>query len=190
MLLHDTPAARSSRSRAAAIESLLAGLDLPEGRLTEAALARTVRALGDAAELYGDLVAAAGPHRWWMSLHEAPNLDVRVLSWSEGQDSDWHDHSGSSGAFRVLQGGLLERSRDHDGVSLVSRRIGVGSIVTFGPSHVHEVVHDASAVAVSVHAYSPPLRSLTYYDWTRYGFAAREVVPEERRAPFVVPAER
>jgi len=37
---------------------------------------------------------------------------------------------------------------------------------------------------VSIHAYSPPLSGLTYYERTRFGFVAREFIEEERRSTF------
>ena len=37
---------------------------------------------------------------------------------------------------------------------------------------------------MSIHAYSPPLSGLTYYERTRFGFIARELIEEERRSTF------
>ena len=42
----------------------------------------------------------------------------------------------------------------------------------FGPHHVHDVRNSsAGSVAVSVHAYSPPLSAMTRYDLTPGGLA-------------------
>jgi len=172
--------------RARQLDDLLGQLKLPRGRLAEARLATLVLAVASRPHLFKDLVVDDPDTRWWMLLHEAENFDLRVLSWERDQGSDWHDHGGASGAYAVTSGSLVERFRDVDNVSLVSRRIGVGQFATFGPSHVHDVVHGDGAPAVSIHAYSPPLTGLTLYDRTSYGFVAREVVPEERRKPFEV----
>lgn len=84
---------------------------------------------------------------------------------------------------------LLERYRDADGVTVASRRLAAGQHGAFGPAHVHDVVYEAGQPAVSIHAYSPPLSRLTYYDHTPCGFVAREVIPEEQRGiPRAVPA--
>jgi hypothetical protein len=107
-----------------------------------------------------------------------PNFEVRLLSWQNDRSSDWHDHGGSSGAFYVADGALSERYRGDDGVAIASRRLAAGQHGAFGPSHVHDVVHAAGRPAVSVHAYSPPLTGLTYYDKRAHGFVAREVVAE------------
>jgi hypothetical protein len=168
------------------LDELLSELHLPTCRLTEASLATLVLAVACRPQLFEDLVVDDPDARWWMLLHEAENFDLRVLSWERDQESDWHDHGGASGAYAVTSGALVERFRDADNVSLVTRRIGVGQFATFGASHVHDVVHGDGTPAVSIHAYSPPLTGLTFYDRTRHGFVARELVPEERRKPFEV----
>lgn len=179
------PAKRLALStRVRHLDDLLGQLKLPRGRLPEAGLATLVLAVASRPHFFEDLVVDDPDSRWWMLLHEAENFDLRVLSWERDQETDWHDHGGASGAYAVTSGALVERFRDVDNVSLVSRRIGVGQFATFGPSHIHDVVHGDGAPAISIHAYSPPLSGLTLYDRTRYGFVAREVVPEERRKPF------
>jgi hypothetical protein len=56
-----------------------------------------------------------------------------------------------------------------DGAMLVNR-IESGGVRSFGPRHVHDVRNSsASSVAVSVHAYSPPLAEMTRYDLTPSG---------------------
>ena len=49
---------------------------------------------------------------------------------------------------------------------------------------MHDVLHETGEPAVSIHAYSPPLSGLTYYERTRFGFVAREFIEEERRSTF------
>lgn len=144
--------------------------------------------LGSAAasrpHIFADLVVDDPDTRWWMLLHDAENFDLRVLSWERDQETDWHDHGGALGAYTVTSGTLVERFRDVDNVSLVTRRVGVGQFATFGSSHVHDVVYGDGPPAASVHAYSPPLTGLTFYDRTRFGFVSREVVSEEHLKPF------
>jgi hypothetical protein len=61
----------------------------------------------------------------------------------------------------------------------------VGDVTSFGTDYVHDVDFESGRrPAVSIHAYSPPLHCMTFYDHTPYGFVAREVVPEERRTEF------
>jgi hypothetical protein len=171
-------------TRARKLEELLSKLHLPQGRLPETTLATLVLAVASRSHLFEDLVVDDPDSRWWMLLHAGDNFDLRVLSWERDQETDWHDHGGASGAYTVTSGTLVERFRGADNVSLVTRHVGVGQFATFGASHVHDVVHGDGAPAVSIHAYSPPLTGLTFYDRTSHGFVAREVVPEERLRPF------
>jgi hypothetical protein len=60
----------------------------------------------------------------------------------------------------------------------------VGSVASIGTDYVHDVDFEDGEPAVSIHAYSPPLRGLTFYDHTPYGFVAREIVLEERLTEF------
>jgi hypothetical protein len=42
--------------------------------------------------------------------------------------------------------------------------VNAGRIRSFGPEYIHDVRNTSEAVAVSVHAYSPPLAEMTRYD--------------------------
>ncbi len=61
----------------------------------------------------------------------------------------------------VISGELVEL-RWRDSVP-VSRTVGPGGTVTIEPAVVHDVVA-MSGLSYSVHAYSPPLREMSYYD--------------------------
>jgi mannose-6-phosphate isomerase-like protein (cupin superfamily) len=163
---------------------VLDGLGLSTGRLSQRTLGRVVAAVAARPELFVDLVVDDPDHRWWMSLHVANNFDLRVLSWERDQESNWHDHGGSSGAYVVMSGSLREWFRAVDDSSVTERIVVPGQSLSFGPSHVHDVAYGSGTPAISVHAYSPPLSALTFYDRDAFGFVAREVVPEETRRPF------
>ena len=105
--------------------------------------------------------------------------EVLLIIWSPFEGSDWHDHGGASGGYAVLGGELHERFRSDAGSGVESRLLSAGSRGAFGPDHLHDMVPSSGAMAVSVHAYSPPLTALTYYERTSLGFVVREVVPEE-----------
>jgi hypothetical protein len=184
MIIPTMSIAARAEERVKELDEILAELDLPSGRLSTLALMRVVVAVAARSELFDDLVVDDPDHRWWMTLHEAGNFDLRVLSWERNQASDWHDHGGSSGAYVVTSGSLRERYRADDGVSVSERLTEVGQPLAFGPSHVHDVTYDYGTPAVSVHAYSPPLVGLTFYDHSPLGFVARDVVLEESRRPF------
>ena len=111
--------------------------------------------------------------RWHQRLYRDRRVDVWLISWLPTQGTQLHDHGGSSGAFTVLSGTLdeaaLTGSRDdalggHRRPQLVDRRRLTGEQISFGPHYVHDVRNLSQQPAVSVHAYSPPLSSMNFYD--------------------------
>jgi hypothetical protein len=172
------------QSRADELHDLLRQLDLPDARLTSEQLERVVTTVAGRPDLFEDLIVDDGQSRWWLLLYRTPSFEVKLLTWAADQSSDWHDHGGSSGAFRVTAGSLRERRRATDGVGIESSVHAVGAVASFGTDYVHDVDFETGAPAISVHAYSPPLHGLTFYDHTPYGFVSREIVLEERRTDF------
>jgi hypothetical protein len=157
----------------------LQSLRLANGRLTERELEQVATAVARERALWAGLVGPQPPRvRQRIVLHRAENYEVLLLVWSPSETSDWHDHGGASGGYAVVEGELQERFRASDGAGLETRHLRVGSHGSFGPAHLHDVEAPSERVAVSVHAYSPPLATLTYYEHTRLGFVARAVVAE------------
>ena len=115
--------------------------------------------------------------RWYERIHLDDSHEVWVISWLPGQATGFHDHGGSAGAFAVVWGTLTER-RVVGGVTtgqVLGKRVEAGESRAFGPRYIHDVRNSAtSAVAVSMHAYSPPLPQMTRYDLTPGGLVLRE----------------
>jgi rhodanese-related sulfurtransferase/predicted metal-dependent enzyme (double-stranded beta helix superfamily) len=145
-------------------------------RLSAAQLRSVTMTLASRPELWADLVVHDPDVRWYLPLHRSSSCDVWLLAWERGQDTDWHDHGGSSGSFAVAEGSLVEQYRAPSGRRLSHRRLETGHAAAFGPGHVHNVSHGGASVATSIHAYSPPLVAMTYYSSTDYGLIARETV--------------
>jgi quercetin dioxygenase-like cupin family protein len=152
--------------------------------LTLHQLDRLVRAFARAERRWAPLVRfGPGGDRWWARLHTDDAVDVWLLSWLPGQLTDLHDHGGSTAAFVVARGRLEEVRANLAGTrhSTVHRP----GQVSWIPARA---VHDVRAIdepAVSIHAYSPPLRQMTYFaaDDARGLVPQRTVVtdePEER----------
>jgi rhodanese-related sulfurtransferase len=129
--------------------------------------------------LWRDVVVHDSSARWYTLLHRSQSVDLWLLAWSPDQDTDWHDHGGSSGSFAVADGVLEERYRRGAYGRTARRLLGSGQVAAFGPAHVHNVSHDGTAPATSIHAYSPPLVAMTYYDLTPRGLFARTTVAVE-----------
>jgi rhodanese-related sulfurtransferase len=127
-------------------------------------------------QLWQDLVVEDADQRWYMPLHLSPTCDVWLLAWLPSQDTDWHDHGGSSGSLCVADGVLLEHLRTVGGHQVRTRRLQACERAVFGPAHVHNVTHCGDKPAVSIHAYSPPLVAMTYYELTPAGLVASETV--------------
>ena len=130
---------------------------------------------------YDHLLPAGGPpsgERWFTRLHGDEELDVWLISWVPDRSTELHDHGGSLGALTVLSGSLRETR--WDGQALRTRRLGAGDQAAFPLGWVHDVEWARDTVAVtgtwasaplaaptlSVHAYSPPLTAMSYYDLT------------------------
>src|SRR5580698_7951104 len=130
------------------------------GRLLGARqLATVVQRVADRQIEWLDRVRLNPAGRWYEQIHLDDSHEVWLISWLPGQETGFHDHGGASGAFTVALGTLLE-----------SRPVGAGGVRSFGPRYIHNVRNaSAASVAVSVHAYSPPMSAMTRYEMTQSG---------------------
>ncbi len=104
-----------SPERRQAVLDALRGLVPSAGRLSPAQLRAITATIAACAELWADLVVHDPDVRWYLPLHRSDACDVWLLAWERGQDTDWHDHGGSSGSFAVTEGSLLEQYRAPSG---------------------------------------------------------------------------
>jgi len=117
--------------------------------------------------------------RWYERIHMSGGYEVWLISWLPGQSTGFHDHGRSAGAFGVVWGALDECVVPRRGGALVTQ-VASGDVRAFGPRYVHDVRNSAtSSVAVSVHAYSPPLSEMTRYDLTPSGLVVAGIEGEE-----------
>src|ERR1700760_3699034 len=121
---------------------------------------------------YDHVLPAGGPptdERWFARLHGDDELDVWLISWVPERSTELHDHGGSLGALTVVSGALSEKRWDGEG--LRKRRLEAGDQAAFPLGWIHDVVWApeptlVSGPTLSVHAYSPPLSVMSYYDVT------------------------
>ena len=134
-----------------------------ESALSMAELTLVVRsAAADARRWQSRLRLPDGNDRWWTLLSEDDHVDIWLLSWLPGQATDLHDHGPSAAAFTVVRGLLNELRLDRYGrAATYSRR--PESTIWLAPGVVHDVSGAGVEPAVSIHAYSPPLREMNYY---------------------------
>jgi hypothetical protein len=145
---------------------------------------------------YDPLLPASGlpvDGRWFSRIHGDGDVDIWLISWVPGHATELHDHGQSLGALTVLSGSLDEFHWDGDG--LRCRRLDAGDQAAFPLTWVHDVVWAPPSAAVasrapaaptlSVHAYSPPLAEMSYYQVRKDNTLRRQRTvltdePEER----------
>jgi rhodanese-related sulfurtransferase len=134
--------------------------------------------------------------RWHVRIHQDADVDVWLISWTTEQGTELHDHGGSSGAFTVVQGSLTEYvwtgpTPDAPG-ELGDEPRQERDTVVFDRHYVHDVRNHLEAPALSVHAYSPPIRLMHYYEpseggllrWAASWTDDPEAPPPAREAAF------
>ncbi len=120
-------------------------------------------------------VAFDHAQRWHQRIYRDRRVDIWLISWLPEQGTQLHDHGGSAGAFTVLSGRLTEAVPGRwrgTRVRVRETTHGAGASVGFGRHYIHDVRNLGAEPAVSVHAYSAPLTSMTYYN-----LEAGELVP-------------
>ena len=105
------------------------------------------------------------------------HVDVWLMEWTGTPFCELHDHGGSLGALTVLEGEVVEwhwspgppgpaataEEAFAGGPGPTRRVLAEGDSAAFPLGHVHDVSSRLPG-ARSVHAYSPPLSALAYYE--------------------------
>ncbi len=137
---------------------------LPDRRLQPAETAALVADLAADTAFWASLVRHDPVTRWHARLLWTPFAEVYLLGWTADQDTRMHDHGGSVGAFAVTEGRLIEeRGRARSAVIDRCEHL-TGSVVPFDARHVHNLGNVGPAPATSIHAYSPPLPFMRFYE--------------------------
>jgi len=143
------------------VSPVIDALDLPDRELERSELLRLVEHVAGRRELWLPHLDLAASERTYASLHRDASVDLWAIFWRPENDTGWHDHDTSSGAVHVVKGALEEHALL---VAHPERRTrhGAGASFAFGPSHIHRLTC-AEPLAVTIHAYSPPLWRLGQY---------------------------
>jgi hypothetical protein len=131
---------------------------------------------------YDHLLPAGGAwpreERWATRLSADEEFDVWLIGWVPDRSTELHDHAGSLGALTVLSGALSEFR--WNGRELRERTLSAGDQASFPLGWVHDVVRAPEHAVpgpldptLSVHAYSPPLTAMSYYEVTGHGTLRR-----------------
>lgn len=128
-------------------------------------LAGALPLLADAA--VGGWETLVGPlprERSYRRIVASADFEAWLIFWPEGRRLELHDHGGASGAFQVVAGALDEHYLLGGVPPVQRRRIPTGGRVSFDGTYVHDVANASLAGATSVHVYSAPERTMTFYD--------------------------
>jgi predicted metal-dependent enzyme (double-stranded beta helix superfamily) len=121
------------------------------------------------------LVRSDTPERHFEQLWRDDHVDVWVITWASGNDTGFHDHDVSRGAVAVVQGEIIEERLVVGGAPRQLRHC-AGETFDFDASHVHRMRHEAATLAVSIHAYSPPLWRMGAYEVAADGTLRRRSI--------------
>ena len=119
---------------------------------------------GLARSVSADLLPA-GNDRRWVRLLATRSYDAWLIGWPPGTGLDLHDHGESSAAVCIVRGELDEQHLLRAGPRRTeTRRLVAGDAVAFDSAHVHAVHNASQTEALSVHVYSPPLSTMTFFE--------------------------
>jgi predicted metal-dependent enzyme (double-stranded beta helix superfamily) len=163
-------------------------IDRPFDRdLSPQQLRSVVSSLATSSGLWRPLVRHSPEQRSFEELVRSEHLAVWLICWSAGHDTGFHDHDGSSGAVIVAEGQLREERLRVGGPPAASV-YGPGETFDFHGPDIHRVVHPGGPPAVSIHAYSPPLRGMGSYVWDGDGALRRELLDKDQELRPLLPA--
>jgi quercetin dioxygenase-like cupin family protein len=109
-----------------------------------------------------DFVVVSDDLRDYRLIYENEHTDVWALSWLPGQETGFHDHDVSEVGITIVQGAVLE-GHMRLGDAPTERVLREGDSAEGGFGYIHRVGHLEGTPAVSLHAYSPPLRWVGQY---------------------------
>jgi predicted metal-dependent enzyme (double-stranded beta helix superfamily) len=125
-------------------------------------------------ELWRGLVRHSDSERFYVQLALDDHIDVWLICWCRSQDTGFHDHDRSRGAVAVVEGSLRETLLGTGGEHPI-RNHDAGGRFSFGATHIHDVQGAGRGPATSLHAYSPPLGEMGFYEIRPDGTLTRRV---------------
>jgi hypothetical protein len=105
--------------------------------------------------------------RCWRTIAVSEMFEAWVIAWPVRGSIELHDHGESTGVVVVASGSLVETSvrTNRDGsVGTVTEGLATGGHVVFGPGYVHDMVNEGPGSALSIHVYSPALRTMNFFE--------------------------
>jgi hypothetical protein len=122
-----------------------------------------------------DRTSAGGALLLWRS--EASEAWLNL--WWQARDTGYHDHDGSCVGVYVIEG-VARNEALMIGQSRRVREYRAGDRFAFPGSGIHRMEHEPGAV--TIHVYSPPIRSIGEYELEGGELRRRPVAPDEPSA--------
>lgn len=122
-----------------------------------------VRGLVATPALWRDHVRHADDVRVYEQIWDDQEVNAWVICWSDDQDTGFHDHDQSAAGIAVIAGHVREERLTFTSAGTSACELGPGDVFTVPPVAIHRVLHVGEAPAVTIHAYSPPLRRTGAY---------------------------
>ena len=124
------------------------------------------------------LVDHSGDERTFHQLSADADTEVWLICWGKDHDTGYHDHDGSAGAVKVVEGTVIEERLVIQGAP-AERVASAGDSFFFTAFDIHRVRHSGDAPAITIHAYSPPLKRVGSYTVEPDGRLARHAQDAE-----------
>jgi hypothetical protein len=141
-------------------------------------LERFAARLAHSPERWEQFVQHDDSSRVYHQIWDEEDVNAWLICWSEDQDTGYHDHDDSAAAIAVISGQVRE-----DRLRLSSaphtRLISAGEHFSLPRTAIHRVLHAGFGPAITIHAYSPPLRRTGAYTITPDGTLERTAQPYE-----------
>jgi predicted metal-dependent enzyme (double-stranded beta helix superfamily) len=173
--MRDAPreTSRSIRDRTPALS--------PPGRLLRPdELAATAATIAARPAMWRHLVDANPSRREYESLYVDEHLGVWVIAWMPGHDTGFHDHDASCGGVAVAEGTIREQRPVLDGPARTIDPVAGGSFC-FDADEIHRMVNVSDAPAITIHAYSLPLKRMGAYRVEADGSVRRRAIGWDTR---------
>jgi hypothetical protein len=153
--------------------------------LDDAQLKRFAERLAQGERGWGrGLAAVLDGERRYVEIWSDACVNAWAIRWTTGTDTGFHDHDLSAAGIAVLEG-LVVEERLRLAAEPVARSFGPGQSFSVPAAAIHRVRHTGTGSALTIHAYSPPLRMQGVYRVSPAGTLERQAVPytEELREP-------
>jgi quercetin dioxygenase-like cupin family protein len=129
--------------------------------------------LANEPERWAHVLDGDAEERVYELIWDDEDVNAWVIVWNEDSDTGFHDHDVSAAGITVIAGTVREDRLSLGGLPRV-RLFSGGDTFTVEPTAIHRVLHAGDGPAVTIHAYSPPLRRMGAYRVDDDGVLERE----------------